>query len=454
MSNTNYSLKKISFGGSLYSRDIETLLKAKKIGIGDRIKIQKGSVDYSGILMPRIESGDASTLVIKLDNGYNIGIKFEKGMVLQKVGSGRKLGKFPTRKIKLNPQLPKISILSTGGTIASRVDYVTGAVSWLLSPEEIFFTAPELENIVNIKKAERVFSVASENMTPKYWIKMAEQVAKELNSDVNGVVIMHGTDTMHFSSAALSFMLKNLNKPIVFTGAQRSTDRGSSDNVFNLICSSHIAGHSDIAEVGICMHGESSDTFCNFTRGTKVRKMHTSSRNTFKAINDLPLAKVWPNGKIEIVNQNYRKRTDGKVKVDTNFEEKIALIKAYPGANTDVLNHLVDKGYKGVVIEATGLGHVPTGDINWLPDVKRAIEKGITIVLAPQTLYGRLNPFVYEPARKLLQTGAIFAEDMLPEVAYVKLGFVLGHVKNLAEVRKMMLTNYAGEISERREVIA
>ncbi len=437
----------------MYSQEIGKLLKAKNINIGDRIQITKGKETYEGILMPRIELGDTSAIVIKLDNGYNIGIEFEKKMGIKKIGSSKKLGKFPIRKVKPNPQLPAISILSTGGTIASRVDYVTGAVSWLLSPEEILFTVPELGNIINLKKAERVFSVASENMTPKYWIKLAEHVAKELNSDTNGVVIMHGTDTMHFSSAALSFMLKNLNKPVVFTGAQRSTDRGSSDNVFNLICSSYVAGHSDIAEVGICMHGESSDTFCNFLPGAKTRKMHTSRRDAFKTVNDTPIAKVWSDGKIDIVNQNYRKRTEGKVKLDADFEEKVALIKTYPGATADVLNFLIEKGYKGVVIEATGMGHVPTGDVNWIPDVKRAVDKGIAIVLAPQTLYGRLNPFVYEPARKLLQTGVIYAEDMLPETAYVKLGWVLGHTKKLDEVKEMMLTNYAGEISGRREVI-
>jgi len=437
----------------LYSQRIEVLLKSKDIKIGDRIELTKGKETYEGILMPRIELGDTSNIVIKLSNGYNIGVKFEKGISIRKTGSGKNLGNFPERKVKPNAALPTISILSTGGTIAGRVDYVTGAVSWHLSPEEIFFTVPELEKIINLKRSEKIFSVASENMTSKHWIKMAEEVAKELNSGVKGVVIMHGTDTMHFSSAALSFMLKNLNKPVVFTGAQRSTDRGSSDNVFNIICSSYLAGYSDIAEVGICMHGESSDTFSYFMRGTKVRKMHTSSRDAFKVINDLPIAKIWNNGKVEITNQNYKKRAEGEVKLDTSFEEKVALIKAYPGATTDMLNFLVDKGYKGIVIEATGLGHVPTGDINWIYDIKRSIDKGVAVVLAPQTLYGKLNPFVYEPARKLLQTGVIYAEDILPETAYVKLGWVLGHTKKLEKVKEMMLTNYAGEIVDRREVI-
>lgn len=435
----------------MYSDEIESLLKGKKINIGDQIRINKGEATYEGLLMPRIELGDTSSIVIKLKNGYNVGINYEKGVKITLIEKGRPPGKFPTRKIKPNFQLPTVSMLSVGGTIVSRVDYVTGGVKVAMTPEEIFFTVPDLENVVNVKKAETVLTVWSENLTPKHWIKMAEVIAKELNSNTQGVIVMHGTDTMHYSTAALSFMLRDLNKPVVFTGAQRSTDRGSSDNVFNLICSSYVAGHSDIAEVGLCMHGEMNDTFALFHRGTKVRKMHTSRRDTFRSINDLPIAKIFYNGKMEITNQNYRRRNEGKVKVDAKFEEKVAIIKSYPGANTDLLNSLVNSGYKGIVIEATGLGHVPTGDINWIPDIKAAINKGVAIVLAPQTLYGRLDPYVYEAARKVLQTGAIYVQDMLPEVAYVKLGWVLGHTTNLQKVREMMLTNIAGEITERTE---
>jgi glutamyl-tRNA(Gln) amidotransferase subunit D len=435
----------------LYSYEVESLLKGKKINIGDRIKITKGKATYEGLLMPRIELGDTSSIVIKLKNGYNVGIKYEKEVKTTRIEKGKPPGKFPTRKIKPNSKLPTVSMLSVGGTIVARVDYVTGGVTWVMSPEEIFFTVPDLENVVNVRKAERILSIASENLTPKHWIKIAEVIAKELNSNIQGIVVMHGTDTMHYSTAALSFMLRDLNKPVVFTGAQRSTDRGSSDNVFNLICSSYVAGHSDIAEVGLCMHGEMNDTFALFHRGTKVRKMHTSRRDTYRSINDLPIAKISYNGKIEITNQNYRRRNEGKVKLDAKFEEKVAIIKAYPGATTDLLSSLVNSGYKGIVIEATGLGHVPTGDINWIPDIKAAIDKGIAIVLAPQTLYGRLDPYVYEPARKLFQTGVIYAQDMLPEVAYVKLGWVLGHTTNPEKVREMMLTNIAGEITERSD---
>jgi glutamyl-tRNA(Gln) amidotransferase subunit D len=280
---------------------------------------------------------------------------------------------------------------------------------------------------------------------------MAKEAARELNEGARGIIITHGTDTMHFSSAALSFMLRNLTRPVVFTGAQRSSDRGSSDTVMNLICSSHVSGYSDFAEVGICMHAESSDTHCFFIRGTRARKCHTSRRDAFKSINDLPLAKVWPDGRIEITNENYRKKFEGKVVADTKFENRVALIKAYPGSDPGLIDYLVKVGIRGVVIEGTGLGHVPTStpepERSWIHHVRDAIKSDVAVVITSQCLWGRVHPYVYRNLRILDSTGVIWGEDMLPEVAYVKLGWVLGHTKNLKKIREMMLTNFAGELS-------
>ncbi|HDD72516.1 MAG TPA: Glu-tRNA(Gln) amidotransferase GatDE subunit D, partial [Candidatus Aenigmarchaeota archaeon] len=223
-----------------------------------------------------------------------------------------------------------------------------------------------------------------------------------------------------------------------------------SDAGMNLICSCY-AAISDIAEVGVCMHGEMSDSFCLFIRGTKVRKMHTSRRDAFRPINDLPLAKVWPSGRIEVVNRNHRKRGDGEVELDARFEPRIALLKAYPGSEPEIIDFLVSKGYRGFVIEGTGLGHVPTfAEKSWIKTIKRHVKDGIPFVVAPQTLYGRINPRVYTNLRILyMDAGAIPGEDMLPETAYVKLGWVLGHTQDMDEVRRLMLTNHAGEITER-----
>jgi len=258
---------------------------------------------------------------------------------------------------------------------------------------------------------------------------------------------------LHYTSAVLSFMLKNLSKPVVIVGSQRSSDRGSSDTFMNLICSAY-ASISDIAEVGVCMHATTNDDYCYFTRGTKVRKMHSTRRDAFRSINEMPIAKIWSNGKIEILNNNYKRRSDEKVVADVKFEPKVALLKSYPGSEPDILEFLVKKGYKGFVIEGTGMGHVPTNaDKSWIPVIKKLIKDGIPVVIAPQTIYGRINTDVYSNLRILYhEAKAIPSEDMLPEVAYLKLGYVLGHTKDLEKVRELMLTNMVGEITKRSEI--
>jgi glutamyl-tRNA(Gln) amidotransferase subunit D len=258
---------------------------------------------------------------------------------------------------------------------------------------------------------------------------------------------------MHFTAAALSFMLKNLSKPVVLTGSQRSSDRGSSDAFMNIICSAH-AALSNIAEVGVCMHATTDDHYCYFIRGTKVRKMHTTRRDAFRSINEMPLAKIYPNGKIDVMNENHKKRSDENVVADIKFEPRIALLKTYPGSEPEIMDFLVKKGYKGFVIEGTGLGHVPTfAEKSWIPYIKKMIKDGIPVVVASQTIYGRINTNVYTNLRILYHdTKAIPAEDIMPEVAYVKLGFVLGHTKDLEKVRELMLTNMAGEITKRSEM--
>jgi glutamyl-tRNA(Gln) amidotransferase subunit D len=179
--------------------------------------------------------------------------------------------------------------------------------------------------------------------------------------------------------------------------------------------------------------------------------MHTSRRDAFRPINELPLAKVFPDGKIEVVNNNYKKRGKGKAAVDDKFEDKVALIQVYPGMEGEVIDFYVSKGYKGIVLAATALGHVPTnGPKNILGNIKKAIDKNIPVIIASQTLYGRVHPLVYTNLRKLsIELGCIFAEDMLPETAYVKLGWVLGHTSKIEEVKELMLKNTAGEIIER-----
>jgi glutamyl-tRNA(Gln) amidotransferase subunit D len=441
----------------LYSEEVEKFLKKKRILVGDTVRISKKKLVQEGVLMPRIELGDSSSLVLKLPNGYNVGIKFEKELKIKKIGPTVKFGVIPAIKIKHRPDLPSVSLIATGGTIGTHVDYKTGGVYMCRKPEEILATTPELETIVNLKSMLRPFTVASEDMTYKHWQTLAEMTVKELKR-CDGVIITHGTDCLHYTATALSFMLKNLSKPVVLTGAQRSPDRGSFDGRMNLICSGYFAGHSTIGEVVVVMHGSTNDDFCYAHRGTKVRKLHTSRRDAFRSVNDLPLARIWPNGKIEIMNENHVKRDNKMVKVDTRFEPKTALVKVYPNSDPSIIDWYIEGGYRGIVIEATGLGHVPTGEsgtrmefdktMSWIPFIKKAVDRGIVVVVTSQCLYGRTHSFVYRNLRLLGETGAIFGEDMLPEVAYIKLGCLLGQNKNPEKVKNLMLTNLTGEITK------
>lgn len=437
----------------MYSKEIDALLKKNRIRTGEKVEIITSDNIYRGILLPQSEFGNKNAIALKAESGYNISIMMERGLNIKKAGStAKELGKTKRSllKLKFNPSKPAVSLISTGGTISSRVDYKTGGVYMFMTPEEFLYNIPELANIINIKSIINPFTKASEDMNHEDWQVIAKEAAKELNKSAKGVIVTHGTDTLHYTSAALSFMLQNLSKPVVLVGAQRSSDRASADTAFNLLCASHLA-ISNIAEVGICMHATIQDNYCIFSRGTKVRKMHSSRRDAFRPINEQPLAKVWPSGKIEIANNAYKKRNDGKVIADVKIEPKVAILKTYPNSEPKIIDFLRKEGYRGFVLEATGLGHVPTfAKKSWIDTIKKTINDGVPVVIATQTLYGSINTKVYTNLRILFQQAkALSAYDMLPETAFIKLSWVLGHTTNLEKVREMMLYNYAGEYSKR-----
>ena len=438
-----------------YSKKVDFILRKLSAKPGDRIRVRKNGVVYEGFLLPRedVDFGDSDCILLKLDNGYNVGIKYSENVVVEKLEGSVELGVFKPLPTKIPPsELPSITLLSAGGTITSRIDYYTGAVAMLFSPEEVLGVVPELNEIVRIRNAERVFNLSSEDMTYREWIKLAEKTYNALSEGDSGVIIMHGTDTMHYTSAALSFMVQNPPGPVVLVGSQRSSDRGSRDSDMNLICASHLIAKSRLREVGICMHGEMGDTYCLFIRGVKARKMHTSRRDAFRPINDLPLCKIWPDGKIVYTSQ-YVPNKSGEMCFYPYFEPKVALLKTYPGSPPFVLDHLVDRGYRGIVLEGTGLGHIPTSTLrkedSWLPAVERAIEEDVIIAITSQCIYGSTNPYVYRNARLMLAAGAVYVGDMTSETCYVKLGWLLGHIDNSEEVKRLLQTNLLGEISNR-----
>ena len=435
-----------------YSKEIQEALKRGGIAIGDRITLGT----ERGLLMPSPGiTASPNHIVLKLDNGYNIGIRYT-GQAIKKSATSepkeiKKEFNYENAShshVTQSPKKKSISLLGAGGTIASRVDYSTGGVYADMTGEDLVALVPELGDIAHIS-FETVMEKMSEDIVPGDWKLLAEEAAKAANKS-EGVVITHGTDTMHYTAAALSFML-DTPKPVVLTGAQRSSDRGSTDSVLNLICSAHTA-LSDIAEVGICMHATPSDDYCHFLRGTTARKMHSTMRDAFRPINDYPLARVYPDGKIE-PKSKFKERTAGKAKADTKFEEKVALVKAYPGSDPGVIGYYLNKGYRGIVLEATALGHVPTDKSSkpWTPAVKNAVESGVPVVIATQCIYGTVNPNVYTNLRKVFYaSGAIPAYTTTSETAFVKMGWVLAHAKG-EKVRELMTTSLRGEINSRLE---
>ena len=416
---------------------------------GDYVEVHLGKTIYEGVLL---ESPEAGICLLKLDNGYNIG--FNKKDILKI----KLMKKFKENKkefeIKQDKTKPNVALIATGGTIVNRYDSRTGGVHPLSTPEDLFQYYPEILDKVNITKIEMPFMKASEDMDSKDWKEIAKICEKFLlDGNISGIIITHGTDTLHYTSAALSFFIRNLNKPIVLTYSQRSGDRASSDANLNLQCAA-LAAISDIAEVMLVGHGTSNDDFCYAMPGTKVRKMHSSRRDAFKVINSKPFAKIYPD-KIEIMSDYTRRNEKAKPFIDNKFEDKIALVQIYPGQDPDILDYYFEKGYKGIVLEGTGLGHVPTSARkSWIKTIKDLIDNNIPVIITSQTLYGRVHSHVYTNLRILDSTGVIWAEDMLPETAFVKLGWILAHkdwAKNIESVREKMLENFAGEINERSE---
>lgn len=411
---------------------------------GDLIEVHFSKLIYEGVLLESPDS-EKGIVLLKLGNGYNIG--FNKKEILKIEVLKRFSEKKDKFEIKNDSIKPNIAVIITGGTIASKYDSKTGGVHPLDSPESLFKFYPELFGKVNVLKVEIPFMKFSEEMNFKDWQKIAKTCEKLLNdSNIQGVLITHGTDFLHYTASALSFMLGKLNKPVVLTYSQRSIDRASSDANLNLVCSAEIAGLSDIAEVVLVGHANSEDNFCYAMPGAKVRKMHTSRRDAFKVINGKSIAKVYPEKGIEILSV-FNKRNNGtKVKADTKVEEKVALIKFYPGQSPEILDYYFKNKYKGIVLELSGLGHTSA---NWIKKIKELSEKGIIFCGTSQCINGRVDGLVYSTGRKLIEAGLIYLEDMIAETALVKLGWVLGHKS--WNVKKKMLENIAGEFNKRLE---
>ena len=427
-----------------YTGHVGELIESEGAELGDVIEIRNGKETHKGVLMPHHDFSDKSIITLKLPNGYNVGIRVDQSTKVSVVS--KKESKAHDRHLMpSDPNKKDVAVISTGGTIASYVDYRTGAVHPAKSAEDLVFSVPELMGLCNLR-AKVLYSILSENMRVSHWQGLARAIAHELNSGAVGAIIPHGTDTMGFTSAALSFMLRNLTGPVVCVGSQRSSDRPSSDATMNLLAATRLCVDSDLGEVVVVMHGESSDSYCLAHRGTKVRKMHSSRRDAFKSINAEPIAKI--EGPVVTFQGEHQKRSEGPVELRDKIDGRASLLYFYPGFEPEHFD-LIAQHVKGIVVAGTGLGHVSEDIIG---SIKRAVKRGVHVVISTQCLHGTVNLNIYSTGRDMIAAGAFPVGDMLPETAYVKLMWAMGQTEDSEEIQKIMLTNIAGELSPRRVI--
>ena len=421
------------------------VLKKFNVRVWGQAEVLTSRGDFKGTVLPRSENDDDRHIVLKIATGYNIGIDIRTITAMTETGYKKANYKIPEKEFPITPGLPKVKLLGTGGTIASRLDYRTGAVIPAFTPGELYGAVPELADICNLT-TDKLFAVFSENMGPEQYKTLAVAIGKEIENGIDGIVIGHGTDTLHYTAAALTFMVQNPPVPIVLVGSQRSSDRPSSDAALNLMHATTAAGHGDIAEVMVCMFGPTSDEYGLLHRGTRVRKMHSSYRSTFRTIGDTPLAMITRKGLTHIKQDYNPRRKDRQVTIMPYFEEKVGMIYYYTNMQPDMIDSMVDNGYKGIIIIGTGLGHV---NKPLYPAIERAVKKGVAIYMTVQTLWGYVHMFVYDTGRDLMAKGVVPAENMLPEVAYIKLGWALGQTNDLEKVREIMMTPINDETTPR-----
>lgn len=428
-----------------YSNILSKTLESLGATEGARLSVVKDGRTSVGTLMPHHEFSDPDVVILKMKSGYNVGIKVDADTKIEVL-------EMPAERVRKDAEiefkkgLPKLVLIGTGGTIASYVDYRTGAVHPALSTSDMVNAVPEIRDIANID-ARVLFSIFSENMDIEHWQGLAQAVVEEINNGADGIIIPHGTDTMGYTAAALSFMLGDVPKPVVLVGAQRSSDRPSSDASSNLMACARFCTKANRAGVYVVMHDTSGDDSFAVHIGPRVRKMHTSRRDAFHSINAAPIAHLDKDGKMQ-VSIDGPAVSDAKAEAKTGMERSCVLLQYYPGMNPEIFEDIFMKS-KGIVISGSGLGHVNS---NMVPLIKKACDNGAVVVMTSQCLNGRTNLNVYNTGRDMLAAGAITVLDMLPETAYVKLMWALANTSSVEEAKKLMQTPLAGEMSDRRTI--
>src|SRR3989344_8597745 len=402
--------------------------------VGDLVQISTKKEGISGRLMP---SKNKKT-ILKLNSGYNISIDDKNIKSIKKLN--QKANKNTANKIKQNKSLPKIIILHTGGTLASKVDYETGAVSSQFTPKDILQKYPELKEIACFD-SRLIFNGLSENFRFEHYNRLAREIEKV--NDARGIIITHGTDTMAFTSAALSFALDGLSVPVILVGSQRSSDRPSSDAYLNLFLAVKFILETDFRDVGICMHSSMNDDACYILPATKTKKLHSSRRDAFRPINAKPIAEI-SRDNIKFFNKNYNKE-NRKLKLKLfNENLRIGILTTHP--NMDPSEISLFKSFDGLIIQGTGIGHMPVeGKNEKILDELKKLK--IPKVMITQSIFGSVNLNVYSTGRKIRDYLIGDYLDLTLEAAYIKLAWLLSnHPK---DIKNLFSKNLRNEINER-----
>ncbi len=430
---------------------------------GSRVLIEveshNGSTKIEGFVIPAAAAGH---ITIKLVNGYNASYAIDSITSLEIVENTiEKASTEQSPATKFNESLPTVRILHTGGTIASKVDYKTGAVVARFEPEELISSIPELTDIANVE-AVKLGNMFSDDMRPQHWNKIIDASKQAFEDGVDGIVVTHGTDTMHYTAAALSFSWAGSGgkspRPIAIVGSQRSSDRGSSDAAENLIAAVHwaanapspIGGSGD--SVVVVMHTSSNDGECSVHPGIGVRKMHSTRRDAFRGINTQPLAIISANnGKPSIqLSETYsaelelpitREVTATPDKYET--EIRIPQFIAGPWLVSEHIDAIMNIGCQAIVIHGTGLGHLPIDDpegdapentLVWR-SLTRAINREVPVVIVNQCINGPIDMNVYSKGRKQMQMG-ILGHGIIapPETVVAKLHWALSKGEDISSI--------------------
>ena len=376
-------------------------LQQHGVQVWSDVEVESSNGSFVGIVLPRSETADEQHIVLKMATGYNVGIAAESITAIKERGRREAHYKIPEQEFPTDVGKPNVTLFGTGGTIASRLDYRTGAVIPAFSPGELYGSVPELADVCNLT-TEKLYGVFSENMAQEQYLALARRIGEAIASGVDGIVIGHGTDTMHHTAAVLTYMVQDPPVPIVMVGSQRSSDRPSSDAAMNLINAVKAAAECPIAEVMVCMFGPTSDEYGLLHRGTRVRKMHSSYRSTFRTIGDVPLAMISAKQFTPLRDDFKRRRSDRRVTVNAVFDDRVTILYYYPGMQPDLVDAIVEKGYHGIVIAGTGLGHV---NKPLYPALKRAADAGVHVYMTVQTLWGYVQMYVYETGREIMGLG-------------------------------------------------